>query len=125
VIDQIKQDIQERLDQVFAEADKLRRALRALDPRNSTRPPRQKAEAESQHPHREHVVAKRVRRNESQGADLPSSRRPRSARARTVAPAMIEIRHGHIIGLEVRVAPLGWTRKSPRAGLRKSSAHCS
>lgn len=33
MIDRIRQDIQERLDQVLAEADKLRRALIALDPR--------------------------------------------------------------------------------------------
>jgi DNA-binding transcriptional ArsR family regulator len=33
VIDRIRQDIQERLDQLLAEADKLRRALVALDPR--------------------------------------------------------------------------------------------
>jgi DNA-binding transcriptional ArsR family regulator len=33
VIDRIRQDIQQRLDQLLAEADKLRRALVALDPR--------------------------------------------------------------------------------------------
>ena len=66
MIDQIKQNIQERLDQVLAEADKLRHALLALDSRNSTPPPEHKAEAASQ-----------------QTADLPTSSRPRSARTRT------------------------------------------
>ena len=66
MIDQIKQDIQERLDQILAEAEKLRHALLALDPPSSTPPPEQKAEAASQ-----------------QSADLPTSRRPRSARTRT------------------------------------------
>jgi CRP-like cAMP-binding protein len=66
VIDQIRQDIQERLDQVLAEADKLRNALLALDPRDSTPPPERKAEAPSQ-----------------QTADLPTSRRPRSPRTHT------------------------------------------
>jgi hypothetical protein len=33
VIDRIRHDIQQRLDQLLAEADKLRRALAALDPR--------------------------------------------------------------------------------------------
>jgi CRP-like cAMP-binding protein len=70
IIDQIKQDIQERLDQVLAEADKLRRALLALDPRSSTSSPKQKAEAEPQ-----------------QTVDLPTSRGARSGRtpARTAS----------------------------------------
>jgi DNA-binding transcriptional ArsR family regulator len=42
MIDRIRQDIQERLDQLLAEADKLRRALIALDPRpQSATPPRE------------------------------------------------------------------------------------
>ena len=42
MIDRIRQDIQERLDQLHAEADKLRRALIALDPRpQSATPPRE------------------------------------------------------------------------------------
>jgi DNA-binding transcriptional ArsR family regulator len=40
VIDQIRHDIQERLDQLLVEADKLRRALTALDPRSSAAPAR-------------------------------------------------------------------------------------
>jgi CRP-like cAMP-binding protein len=39
VIDRIRQDIQERLDELLAEADKLRRALIALDPRERSRTP--------------------------------------------------------------------------------------
>jgi CRP-like cAMP-binding protein len=40
LIDRIRQDIQHRLDQLLAEADKLRHALAALDPRQrSTREP--------------------------------------------------------------------------------------
>ena len=42
VIDRIRQDIQERLEQLLAEADKLRRALVALDPRERSIPPRAK-----------------------------------------------------------------------------------
>jgi hypothetical protein len=40
VIDQIRHDIQERLDQLLAEADKLRRALAALHPRAKSSPAR-------------------------------------------------------------------------------------
>ena len=66
IIDQIKQDIQERLDQVLAEADKLRHALQALDPRSSTPSPKQNAQPASQ-----------------QTAELTNSRRTRSSRTRT------------------------------------------
>jgi sugar-specific transcriptional regulator TrmB len=38
LIDRIRQDIQQRLDQLLAEADKLRRALAALDPRERSAP---------------------------------------------------------------------------------------
>jgi DNA-binding transcriptional ArsR family regulator len=39
MIDRIRHDIQQRLDQLLAEADKLRRALAALDPRRGSAPP--------------------------------------------------------------------------------------
>ena len=38
MIDRIRHDIQQRLDQLLAEADKLRRALAALDPRERSAP---------------------------------------------------------------------------------------
>jgi CRP-like cAMP-binding protein len=38
LIDRIRNDIQHRLDQLLAEADKLRRALSALDPRERSTP---------------------------------------------------------------------------------------
>ena len=66
IIDQIKKDIQERLDQVLAEADKLRHALLALDAQNSTPSPEQTAKAAS-----------------PQTADRHTSRAARSGRART------------------------------------------
>jgi DNA-binding transcriptional ArsR family regulator len=43
VIDQIRHNIQERLDQLLAEADKLRHALAALHPRSSATPARKPA----------------------------------------------------------------------------------
>jgi DNA-binding transcriptional ArsR family regulator len=52
LIDRIRHDIQERLDQLLAEADKLRHALAALDPRSkpaqkSTPPPTPKSTQQS------------------------------------------------------------------------------
>jgi DNA-binding transcriptional ArsR family regulator len=68
IIDQIKQDIQERLEQVLAEADKLRHALLALDAQNSTPSPKQTAKAAS-----------------PQTADRHTSRAARSGRTRTAS----------------------------------------
>ena len=39
MIDRLRDQIQERLDQLHSEADRLRKALTALDPRSSTGPP--------------------------------------------------------------------------------------
>jgi CRP-like cAMP-binding protein len=46
VIDRIRRDIQHRLDQLLAEADKLRRALVALDPRQRSAPARNPARSQ-------------------------------------------------------------------------------
>jgi DNA-binding transcriptional ArsR family regulator len=42
VIDRLRKEIQDRLDQLHAEADKLRRALAALDPRGTPSPSKPK-----------------------------------------------------------------------------------
>jgi biotin operon repressor len=46
VIDRIRHDIQHRLDQLLAEADKLRGALAALDPRQRSTPARKPARSQ-------------------------------------------------------------------------------
>ncbi len=40
VIDRLREQIQQRLDQLLGEVDRLRKALAALDPRSSTAPAR-------------------------------------------------------------------------------------
>jgi hypothetical protein len=42
VIDRLRQQLQERLDQLLSEADRLRKALAALDPRSLKSPPRKR-----------------------------------------------------------------------------------
>ena len=44
VIDRLREQIQQRLDQLTHEADRLRKALAALDPRSSGTPARKAAE---------------------------------------------------------------------------------
>jgi DNA-binding transcriptional ArsR family regulator len=43
VIDRLREQLQHRLDQLVGEADRLRKALTALDPRSSSKPERQPA----------------------------------------------------------------------------------
>jgi CRP-like cAMP-binding protein len=50
MIDRLRTEIQERLDQLLAEADKLRKALAALDPRGASKPTRPKTPPRSRTP---------------------------------------------------------------------------
>lgn len=73
MIDRIRHDIQQRLDQLHAETDKLRHALAALDPRERSTPKRETAKAQP--------TAKRA-------AKTPNARKRTAARttpARTTA----------------------------------------
>jgi CRP-like cAMP-binding protein len=72
VIDRIRKDIQERLDQLLAEVEKLRRALVALDPREQPTAPR--AERSKPTPARKEPARKSA---------SPKTRRPESSSART------------------------------------------
>ena len=64
MIERLRKEIEERLEQLLAEAEKLRKALVALDPRGSSAPPR---------------AASRPRRATAPAARAPASR----ARRRT------------------------------------------
>ena len=83
MIDRIRQDIHERLDQLVAEADKLRRALAALDPREKPAPNSTPKPAPKSTPKRPTKPAQRS------ASTTASTRAPRSAapRKRAVAQA--------------------------------------
>jgi len=68
LIDRIRHDIQRRLDQLLAEADKLRHALAALDPRERSAPKPKTAKSQP--------TAKRA-------AKTPDAPKPTPARTRT------------------------------------------
>jgi len=68
LIDRIRHDIQQRLDQLLAEADKLRHALAALDPRERSAPKPKTAQSQP--------TAKRA-------AKTPDAPKPTPARTRT------------------------------------------
>ena len=66
VIDRLREQIQQRLDQLTHEADRLRKALAALDPRSSETPARKAAEtprlSQLHPPRRPHRPCERVSR---------------------------------------------------------------
>jgi DNA-binding transcriptional ArsR family regulator len=82
LIDRIRHDIQQRLDQLLAEADKLRHALAALDPRErSARPPQSTRSTRSQ------PTASRPTKAQHASTQAPARRRTRAAGAATGASA--------------------------------------
>jgi predicted HTH transcriptional regulator len=71
LIDRIRHDIQHRLDQLLAEADKLRHALAALDPRERSTP---KPKPTSSQP-----TAKRAAKTPNASKQTPARTRTRAA----------------------------------------------
>ena len=72
MIDRIRHDIQQRLDQLLAEVDKLRRALAALDPRERSAP--------EPKPTKPQPTAKRAAKAPSVSKKTPARTPTRSAR---------------------------------------------
>ncbi len=68
LIDRIRRDIQQRLDAVLGEADKLRKALTALDPRNGSGPASQPARDGASAPPKTASPRRATRRRTAPGA---------------------------------------------------------
>jgi biotin operon repressor len=87
VIDRIRHDIQERLDQLLAEAEKLRRALLALDPRE--RKPAARAQRLSAVPAPTRAAPKpaAVKTRAAKPAPLPTSAEPTDSPSRAARTA--------------------------------------
>jgi DNA-binding transcriptional ArsR family regulator len=79
LIDRIRKDIQERLDALLSEADKLRKALQALDPRGGSSSPSQSTSRSSS----TQPSGPRPRSNSSARRSGSSARRSRSSARRT------------------------------------------
>jgi CRP-like cAMP-binding protein len=77
VIDRLREQLQGRLDQLLSEADRLRKALAALDPRSAKAPPRERparrtAEATGSRP-----AASAAKRTPARRTAKPAARPPR------------------------------------------------
>jgi DNA-binding transcriptional ArsR family regulator len=79
LIDRIRHDIQQRLDQLLAEADKLRHALAALDPRERSTPKPKTTRPQG--------AAKRAAKTPDAPKQTPPRRRTRTARTTNGASA--------------------------------------
>jgi CRP-like cAMP-binding protein len=79
VIDRLREQIQQRLDQLVSEADRLRKALAALDPRSSAGPVRKPAARKA--PARRDAPAATPKR-EAAAATKPQAQRTRQPAAR-------------------------------------------
>ena len=79
MIDRIRHDIQQRLDQLLAEADKLRHALAALDPRERSAPKPKST--------RSQPAAKRAAKTPEAAKQAPTRTRTRTARTTNRASA--------------------------------------
>jgi DNA-binding transcriptional ArsR family regulator len=77
VIDRLREQIQHRLDQLAGEADRLRKAVAALDPRSSKAPARKPPARKAAQPIATKPAASATKRTPAQRASPPAARSPR------------------------------------------------
>ena len=101
MIDRIRHDIQQRLDQLLAEADKLRHALAALDPRERSAP--------------------KPKTTRSQAAAKPAAKTPEAAKQAPTRTRTRTARTTNRAGASTRTAP-GETKAKVLAALSSDGA---
>jgi DNA-binding transcriptional ArsR family regulator len=77
VIERIREQIQQRLDQLAGEADRLRKALAALDPRSSKAPTRKPPARKPAQPTATKPAPSAMKRTAVQRMSPPAARSPR------------------------------------------------
>jgi DNA-binding transcriptional ArsR family regulator len=87
LIDRIRHDIQQRLEQLLADADRLRHALVALDPRErvSPKPTATKPRPTEKRAANPPVAAKRTQPGAPDGAPSPTRTRPGETKTKVLA----------------------------------------
>jgi DNA-binding transcriptional ArsR family regulator len=86
VIDRIRQQIQQRLDQIVGEAEKLRKALAALDPRSPATPPRKTPTRATPARTRGRAATPKPTAPAKDGASAPRRSQPAASSPRRTAP---------------------------------------
>jgi DNA-binding transcriptional ArsR family regulator len=77
VIDRLREQLQERLDQLLSEAERLRKALAALDPRRSKAPARKPAARKPAQTTTSEPAASAAKRTRARRATAAAARSPR------------------------------------------------
>lgn len=77
MIDRLREQLQERLDQLLGEADRVRRALAALDPRSPETPPRERPARSTTERTRSTPAASAPERTPARRPAKPAARPPR------------------------------------------------
>jgi CRP-like cAMP-binding protein len=100
LIDRIRHDIQQRLEQLLAEADKLRHALVALDPRErvSPTPKATKSQTTAKRRNTPEAATRTPARAVSASDSAPSSRRSRPGETRVRVLAALSLDQGLTAG---------------------------
>jgi DNA-binding transcriptional ArsR family regulator len=120
VIDRLRERLQERLDQVLSEADRLRKALAALDPRSPKAPPRtstprRTAEATGSAP-----AASAAKRTPARRTAKPAGGSPRrTARGATKAAVLAALAAGEAMTASEVAAKSGLARPTVSTTLSK------
>ena len=77
MIDRLREQLQERLDQLLGEADRLRKALAALDPRSPKAPPGKSAARSTAEATSSAAAASAAKRTPARRTAKPAARSPR------------------------------------------------
>ena len=120
MIDRLREQLQERLDQLLGEADRLRKALAALDPRSPKAPPRERparrtAEATGSEP-----AASAAKRTPARRTAKPAARPPRrTAPGATKAAVLAALAGGEAMTAGEVAAKAGLARATVSTTLSK------
>ena len=120
MIDRLREQLQERLDLLLGEADRLRRALAALDPRSPKAPPRERparrtAEATGSEP-----AASAAKRTPARRTAKPAARPPRrTAPGATKAAVLAALADGEAMTAGEVAAKAGLARATVSTTLSK------
>ena len=115
MIDRLREQIQERLDQLAGEADRLRKALAALDPRSPKAPPRKRTETTASK-----AAASGTKRAPAQRTRQPATRPPRrTAPGATKASVLAALAGGEAMTAGEVAAKAGLARATVSTTLSK------
>jgi CRP-like cAMP-binding protein len=120
VIDRLREQIQERLDQLAGEADRLRKALAALDPRSPKAPPRKAPPRKRTETTASKAAASGTKRAPAQRTRQPATRPPRrTAPGATKASVLAALAGGEAMTAGEAAAKAGLARATVSTTLSK------